>query len=43
MHRQAFIEALLAVVVFGIKIEFSDKGAHLLDKRPCNWRFQGVL
>ena len=26
--KQAFIQALLALVIFGIKTEFSDKGAH---------------
>ena len=27
--KQAFIQALLALVIFVIKTEFSDKGAHL--------------
>ena len=36
-ENQTFIQALLAVAVFGIKTEFSDKGAHLQDKRSCSW------
>ena len=31
-HGQAFIQALLAVTVFGIKFEFSDKCFQLSDK-----------
>ena len=36
-ENQTFIQALLAVAVFGIKTEFSDKGAHLQDKGSCSW------
>ena len=38
---QAFIQALLAVIVFGIKIEFSDKCLQLSDKRSCSWLSRG--
>ena len=38
---QTFIQALLAVAVFGIKIEFSDKGAHPQDTRSCSWGSRG--
>ena len=34
---QAFIQALLAVAVFGIIIEFSDKGTYPQDKHSCSW------
>ena len=33
---QVFIQALLAVVVFGINIKFSDKDAYLQDKQSCS-------
>ena len=36
-HFQAFIQALLAVIVFRIKIEFSGKCQQISDKRPCGW------
>ena len=35
MH--AFNQALLTVAVFGIMIEFSDKGIHPQDKHSCKW------
>ena len=34
---KAFVQALLAVAVFGIMIEFSDKRTHPHDKRSCSW------
>ena len=34
---QVFIQALLAVVVFGINVKFSDKDAYLQDKQSCSW------
>ena len=43
MGPWAFIQALLAVVVFEIKIEFSDKGAYQQDKHTCNWESRGLL
>ena len=42
-HFQAFIQALLAMTVFGIKIEFSDKYLQLSDKRSFSWVSKGVL
>ena len=38
---QVFMEAVLAVVVFGIKIGFNDKGTHPQDKHSCSWRSRG--
>ena len=38
---QAFIQALLAVAVFGIMIEFSDKVTHPQDKYSCSWGSRG--
>ena len=37
---KCFIQALLAVAVFGIMIEFSDKGTHPQDKHSWSWGFR---
>ena len=34
---QAFIKALLAVAIFGIKIEFTYKSTNPQDKLSCRW------
>ena len=38
---QDFIQALLELAVFGIIIEFSDKGTHPQDKHLCSWEYRG--
>ena len=43
VRMQAFIQALLAVAVFGIMTEFSDKGTHPQDKHSYNWGSRGEV
>ena len=43
IYTQAFIQVLLTVAIFTIKIKLSNKGGHPQDKCSCNWGSRGLI